>query len=84
LEEVRQGAAQGQAVNVLCQMTGLSRASYYRWWPLLESFPVEMEFRDLLQQIALQFPAYGYRRVTAEMKRRGLAVNHKRVLRLMR
>jgi hypothetical protein len=30
-EEVRQAAAKGQAVNALCQMTGLSRAGYYRW-----------------------------------------------------
>ena len=27
---------------------------------------------------------YGYRRVTAELRRRGLLVNHKRVARLMR
>lgn len=43
-----------------------------------------MELRDALQQVALQFPAYGYRRITAELKRRGFAVNHKHVLRLMR
>jgi hypothetical protein len=85
-EEVRQAAAkgQGQAVNALCQMTGLSRASYYRWRLPPPSIPVEMELRDAMQQIALQFPAYGYRRITAELNRRGFAVNHKRVLRLMR
>lgn len=42
-----------------------------------------MELPDALQQIALQFPAYGYRRITAELNRRGFAANHKRVLRLM-
>jgi len=36
-----------------------------------------------LQRIALEFPAYGYRRITAELHRRGFEVNHKRVLRLM-
>jgi putative transposase len=72
-------------VNALCQMTGVSRASYYRWGFLQRlSIPVEMEFRDVMQQIALQFPAYGYRRITAELNRRGFAINHKRVLRLMR
>jgi transposase InsO family protein len=65
-------------------MTGLSRASYYRWGLPPPSMPVEMELRDAMQQIALQFPAYGYRRITAELNRRGFAVNHKRVLRLMR
>jgi transposase InsO family protein len=48
------------------------------------SIPVEMELRDAIQQVALEFPAYGYRRITRELNRRGFAVNHKRVLRLMR
>jgi transposase InsO family protein len=65
-------------------MTGLSRASYYRWGVPPASFPVEMELRDAMQKIALGFPAYGYRRITAELGRRGFEVNHKRVLRLMR
>jgi putative transposase len=68
----------------LCQMTGISRASYYRWGVPRPSFPVEMEFRDALQKIALESPAYGYGRITAELNRRGFEVNHKRVLRRMR
>jgi transposase InsO family protein len=40
--------------------------------------------RDELQKVALAWPAYGYRRITAELRRRGFDVNHKRVLRLMR
>ncbi len=71
-------------MNALCQMTGLCRASYYRWSVPRPSMPVEMELRDAMQKIALAFPAYGYRRITAELNRRGFAVNHKRVLRLMR
>jgi transposase InsO family protein len=43
-----------------------------------------MGLRDELQTIALECPAYGYRRITAELRRRGHAVNHKRVLRQMR
>jgi putative transposase len=83
-EEIRQATAKGQAVNALCQMTALSRASYYRWSVPRPSLPVEMELRDAMQKVALEFPAYGYRRITAELNRRGFAVNHKRVLRLMR
>ena len=71
-------------MNALCQMTGVSRASYYRWGVPRPSFPVEMELRDQMQRIALQFPVYGYRRITEELNRRGFAVNHKRVLRWMR
>jgi putative transposase len=43
-----------------------------------------MELRAQMQAIALERPAYGYRRVTHELRRRGVAVNHKGVVRLMR
>jgi len=39
---------------------------------------------DRIETICLEFPRYGYRRVTAQLKRERLLVNHKRVLRLMR
>ena len=65
-------------------MTGLSRAGYYRWRVPRPAVPVEVELRDRLQRIALEWPAYGYRRITAELREHGFAVNHKHVLRLMR
>jgi putative transposase len=83
-EEIEQAAAKGQAVNALCQMTGLSRAGFYRSRAPRQAKPVEMEIRDELQKIAVDFPAYGYRRLTVELQNRGFAINHKRVLRLMR
>lgn len=43
-----------------------------------------MEVRDRIQRIVLEMLAYGYRRITPELRRRGVAVNHKHVLRLMR
>ena len=71
-------------MSALCQMTGLSRASYYRWRAPRPECPMEMELRDAMQHVALEFPAYGYRRITIELQHRGFDVNHKRVLRLMR
>ena len=71
-------------MNALCQMTGLSRAGFYRWRVPRQGTPVEMEVRDEIQKIALELPAYGYRRITEELQQRGFAVNHKRVLRIMR
>src|SRR5262245_64488618 len=65
-------------------MTGLSRASYYRRRVPPIGIAVPMEIRDEMQRVALEFPYYGYRRITAEMRRRNWDVNHKRVLRLMR
>jgi putative transposase len=71
-------------VNALCQMTGLNRAGFYRLRTPRQALPVEMEIRDEMQKIAVESPAYGYRRITAELQKRGFAVNHKRVLRMMR
>jgi putative transposase len=71
-------------VKRLCAAAGVSRASYYRGPVRRVPSSESMAVRDGLQKIALQFPAYGYRRLAAELKRRGHAVNHKRVLGLMR
>jgi putative transposase len=71
-------------VNALCQMTGLNRAGFYRSRMPRPALPVEMEIRDAMQRVAVEWPTYGYRRVTAELQRRGFLVNHKRVLRMMR
>ena len=65
-------------------MTGLNRAGFYRWREPRRSLPVEMEIRDEMQKIALEWPAYGYRRISVELGKRGFAINHKRVLRMMR
>jgi putative transposase len=71
-------------VNRLCQIAGLSRAGYYRFRRRHESKPAAMNLRNEMQHIALCWPAYGYRRVHAELVRQGWKVNHKRILRLMR
>jgi transposase InsO family protein len=65
-------------------MTGLNRAGFYRWRVPRRALPVEMEIRDEMQRIAVESPAYGYRRITAELQHRGFDINHKRVLRMMR
>ena len=43
-----------------------------------------MEIRDEMQKIALEWPTYGYRRMTIELQRRGFDVQYKRILRIMR
>jgi putative transposase len=83
-QEIQQAHTKGEAVSAVCQMTGLNRAGYYRWCVPPVTSPVEMELRHELQRVALKWPAYGYRRITAELHRRGFEVNHKHVLRLMR
>ena len=65
-------------------MTGLNRAGFYRWRLPRLATPMEMEVRDQMQKIALEWPAYGYRRITHELQKQGFDINHKRVLRMMR
>ena len=65
---------------------GLSRSSYYYRprGPSAEKQKQDADLRDRIEQIALKYSRYGYRRVAAQLKREGWTVNHKRVLRLMR
>lgn len=62
----------------------MSRAGYYRFLRRRQPQESDMDLRSQLQQIALRWPAYGYRRVHAELRRQGWSVNHKRILRLLR
>jgi len=69
-------------VSVACRALELSRSTYYR--RRKPSAAADSSLRDSIQQVALTWPSYGYRRITAELIRRGHLVNRKRVLRLMR
>ncbi len=71
-------------VEQMCTLAGVSRVGFYRFPPDPPGPDPELELRDAIQRIALEFPSYGWRRMTAELKRRGWAVNHKRVYRWMR
>ena len=75
----------GLTIERMCELIHVSRASFYR--SLKEQRPAEeqTEVRSAIQQIALEHRRrYGYRRICAELRRRGMQVNHKRVLRMMR
>jgi transposase-like protein len=82
--QVKEAAKAGGFVKSLCATTQMSRAGYYRCFRKPEPQPEIIALRDQIQKIALTFPAYGYRRITEELDRRGYLINHKRVLRLMR
>jgi len=73
------------SIERMCQLAQVSRAGFYR--RLQGRVPVEadMTLRSAIQEIALEHERhYGYRRITAELRRRGMMVNHKRVARMMR
>ena len=52
--------------------------------PDLDPASRDMDLRDAIQKIAVEWPSYGRPRITAELRRRGWEVNPKRVYRLMR
>jgi transposase InsO family protein len=69
----------------LGEAVGLSRSTIWRQLRAPStSKEDELELRSQIQTIALEMRAYGYRPITAELHRRGVKVNHKRVLRLLR
>jgi transposase InsO family protein len=71
-------------IQRMCELGGLSRAAFYRFDPQLEALDPDLDLRDEIQRIALEFPSYGRPRITAELKRRGREVGHRRVGRIMR
>jgi putative transposase len=83
--EVREQVSDGSlAIQQMCALAGLSRKGYYRFDPNGEPQERDMDVRDAIQRIALEWPCYGRLRIAAELKRRGWRVNHKRVQRIMR
>jgi putative transposase len=72
------------SVSRMCELGRVSRSSVYRFEPKSEGEDEDLNLRDAIQRIALEFPCYGRPRITAELKRRGGKANHKRVGRIMR
>ena len=81
------GSVQRQAhttIEQLCALGQVSRAAYYRHWGEHAPLVQETALRDAIQRLALDHRHYGYRRITALLKREGWVVNHKRVVRVLR
>jgi len=73
------------SIERMCRLAGVSRAGFYRSLEERQPRAADMEVQAEIQQIFTEHKRrYGYRRVSAELRRRGFPVNHKRVARLMR
>lgn len=71
-------------IRRLCQLGGVSRAGYYRHFAAHAPGRADADLRDQVQRLSLAHRHYGYRRITAQLRREGHLANAKRVLRLMR
>lgn len=75
----------GLTIERMCVLAGVSRAGFYRWLTAAAPREEEMEVRAAIHEVVMEHRGrYGYRRVSRELRRRGLVMNHKRVARLMR
>lgn len=72
------------SIRRLCELFGVGRTWYYTHSSPEEIASRDVVLRDAIERIILEFPGYGYRRVTKALQRAGWTVNHKRVLRVMR
>jgi len=65
-------------------MLNMSHSSYYYKSTLdIQKQREDADLRDKIEDIVVEHARYGYRRVTAQLKREGFTVNHKRVQRIM-
>jgi transposase InsO family protein len=74
------------SIRQLCELLQVNRAWYYARHQRIEEPSKRAEavaLRDAIERLILDFPGYGYRRVTHALQRAGWQVNHKRVLRIM-
>jgi putative transposase len=71
-------------VHRMCELAGLSRATFYRDFTRQDRPSADQHLRDAMQKICLKHRAYGYRRVQQELRRDGQMVDEKKLLRMMR
>jgi putative transposase len=78
-------AGRGLSVARMVELGSVSRAGFYRYdEDGIVAPDRDMDLRDAIQRIALEWPSYGRPRITAALRRQGWTVNPKRVYRLLR
>jgi putative transposase len=78
-------ATRGLTIGRMVELGQVSRSSFYRFDPERKAgADRDMELRDAIQRIALEWTCYGRPRITQQLRRQGWTVNAKGVYRLMR
>jgi transposase InsO family protein len=70
-------------ISKACHYLNISRQAHYNWQQKDNTIGLDIPVISTIHDIALEFPKYGYRRIAAELRRRGQTVNHKKVLKIM-
>ena len=68
---VESAAKESLSIAQMCETLGVSRIDYYRRPKEVAGSDDDLELREKIQTVALEMSAYGYRRITAELRRRG-------------
>ena len=77
--------SRGLTIRRMVELGQVSRSGFYRYDPNRKpGADRDLELRDAIQRIALEWPCYGRPRITQELRRQGWTINPKRVYRLMR
>ena len=71
-------------IRSACSSLNISKSAYYGSLKKSEVHLGDKQIKNVIYDISLEYPKYGYRRITAELHRRGQIANHKKVLRIMR
>jgi putative transposase len=80
---IRSERGGGLTVGRMCRIVGISRPAFYRFKDT--GIDRDLEIRAAMHDVAIDFPWYGYRPMTVELRTKlGTAINEKRVRRLMR
>jgi transposase InsO family protein len=78
-------ANRGLTIERMVELGQVSRSGFYRFQENVPAKPDgDMDLRDAIHRIALEWPSYGRPRITKELRRQGWTVNPKRVHRLLR
>lgn len=85
-QEVKERPTAERALRALGEAVGLSRSTIGRRLraPVTTTAERDMQRRQQIQAVALERRSYGYRPITKELQRRGVIINKKVVLRLLR
>lgn len=74
----------GCSIRRGCQVIDLPRSTFYYRQSLPQSTVSDLRLVELIGSIQDELPGYRYRRVTAELRRRGMVINHERISRVMK